>query len=82
MTLTRQWTMIRLGGGMLAAALLVALGAMGQTGGLRDQLLMGDGPQHAEARRPRGIHPWRPFFQAYMVAPLIPRLSDVFAVSS
>jgi hypothetical protein len=49
MTRMRQWTMILLGGGMLAAMLLVVFATMGQTGGLRHQLLMGDDPQHVEA---------------------------------
>jgi hypothetical protein len=48
MTRVRQWTMIRLGG-MLAATLLVAVGAMAQTGGLRDQRLMDQRPQRAAA---------------------------------
>ncbi len=57
MTRTRQWTMIRLGGGMLAAMLLVAFGAMRHTGGMRDQLLMGYEPQRAEAAASQGNTP-------------------------
>jgi hypothetical protein len=49
MTRVRQWTTIRLGGAMLAATLLVAVGAIAQTGGLRDQRLMGQRPQRAAA---------------------------------
>jgi hypothetical protein len=45
----RQWTMMLLSGGMLIATLLVALGAVRQTGGLWDQLRMGQRPQRAEA---------------------------------
>jgi hypothetical protein len=45
----RRWAMIRLGGEMLIATLLVALEAMRPTGGLGDQLRIGQRPQRAEA---------------------------------
>jgi hypothetical protein len=45
----RRWTMMLWGGGMLIATLLVAFGTVRPTGGLWDQLRMGQGPQRAEA---------------------------------
>jgi hypothetical protein len=45
----RRWTMMRLGGGMLIATLLVAFAAVRPTGGLWDQLRMGQGVPRAEA---------------------------------
>ena len=49
MTRARRWTMLLLGGGMLTATLLVAFVAMRPTGGLWDQLLIGQRPPRAEA---------------------------------